>query len=68
MSRFPHAQTAKKKQKPMQKKEETPKQATPVMKQLARPMSKDEQAKVGGAVTNPAGSGHVWPYDVDYLN
>jgi hypothetical protein len=59
----------KQKQKQMQKKkEDTKKQATPVMKQLARPMSKDEQAKVGGAVTNPAFSEHLYPRGIDYLN
>jgi len=67
MNRVFHAQTTKK-NTAMQKKEETKKPATPVMKQLARPMSKDEQAKVGGAVTNPAFSGGLWPYDVDYQN
>ncbi|HMG06583.1 MAG TPA: hypothetical protein VK581_14070 [Chthoniobacterales bacterium] len=52
----------------MQKKEETKKQVTPVMKQLARPMSKDEQAQVGGAVTNPAFSETCYPRGVDYQN
>jgi hypothetical protein len=45
------------------KKEETKKQAVPVMKQLARLMSKEELAIVSGAGTTPcqAGLGGGWP-------
>jgi len=45
------------------KKEETTKQAVPVMKQLARLMSKEELALISGASTMPCrpGIGGGWP-------
>jgi hypothetical protein len=48
----------------MKKKEETKKQPVPVMKQLARPMSKEELATVSGAISNFSGN----PHEIDFLN
>jgi hypothetical protein len=51
------------------KKKEEKKQAVPVMKQLARPMSQQELATVAGA--HSGGSNNYWPPtpgDIDYLN
>jgi hypothetical protein len=47
------------------REEETKKQAVPVMKQLARPISAEELATVSGAVSRQC-SGD-FPGDVDYL-
>jgi len=44
----------------MKKKEEN-KQAVSVMRQLARPMSKEELAIVSGAGTMPCAGGVTWP-------
>jgi hypothetical protein len=48
------------------KKNEQPKQATPVMKKLARPMSKEELATVSGAGTWPSTT--EWIGDTDRAN
>jgi hypothetical protein len=50
------------------KKEETKKQAVPVMKQLARTMSKQELAAVSGAITMPSNFWGGGPSDTDYQN
>ena len=47
--------------------EETKKVAVPVMKQLARPISKEELRAVSGAVTNPAFS-EGCDGNIDYQN
>jgi len=50
------------------KKEENKKQAVPVMKQLARTMSKEELATVSGAITMPSNFWGGNNTDIDYLN
>jgi len=50
----------------MKKREEEPKQAVPVMKQLARPISQEELAAISGAVSRPC-SGD-FPGDIDFQN
>jgi hypothetical protein len=67
MIRYVHAITTESRSKMKNKKEETKKQAVPVMRQLARPISKEELRAVSGAVTNPAYSGGC-DGNIDYLN
>lgn len=66
MSRFHHAITKENSRK--MKKEENKKQAMPVMKKLARTMSKEELAAVNGAGTMPSNFWGGGPGDVDFQN
>jgi hypothetical protein len=50
------------------KENQEQKQAVPVMRQLARPISKEELAIVSGAGTMPCNGGMYWPgSDTDNL-
>lgn len=50
------------------KKEENKKQPVPVMKQLARTVSKEELAAVSAAGTMPSNFGGGSSSDIDHLN
>jgi hypothetical protein len=50
------------------KKEENKKEAMPVMKKLARTMSKEELAAVNGAGTMPSNFWGGGPGDIDFQN
>jgi hypothetical protein len=65
MSRFHHAITKENSKK--MKKEEN-KKAMPVMKKLARTMSKEELAAVNGAGTMPSNFWGGGPGDIDFQN